>query len=152
MATNSRIVETEQARSMLIRFIQNHDLPFVATITDGKGRTTKQNQLQRKWMQEISEQCGYTPEEARAMCKLTIGVPILREENEAFRIRYDEVVRPLGYETKLALMSEPLDMPVTRLMTTVQKKRYLDEIFRQYSERGIVLTIPKEGEIRCLDG
>lgn len=146
MATNSRIVETEQARGMLVKFIQSKNLPFVATITDGKGRTTKQNKLQRKWTVEISEQLGdCTPEEVRAYMKLAIGVPILRAENEAFRVRYDEVVKPLPYGVKLALMAEPLDMPVTRLMTTAQKKKYLDEVFRHYSEQGLVLTVPREG-------
>ncbi len=147
MATNNRIVETEQARGMLIRFIQNKTLPFTATITDGKGRTTRQNKLQRKWTVEVSEQLGdCTPEEVRSYMKLAIGVPILRAENEAFRVRYDEVVKPLPYGVKLALMAEPLDMPVTRLFTTSQKKRYLDEVFRHYSEQGLVLTMPKEGE------
>lgn len=147
MATNSRIVENEQNRGMLIKFIQSKKLPFVATITDGRGRTTKQNKLQRKWMTEVSEQLGdCTPEEVRAYCKLAIGVPILRAENEAFRIKYDEVVKPLPYATKLAIMAEPLDMPITRLMTTAQKKKYLDQVFKHYSEQGLVLTMPKEGE------
>lgn len=148
MTTNSRIVETEQAREMLVRFIQSKNLPFVASITDGKGRTTKQNKLQRKWMVEISEQLGdCTPEDVRAYSKLAIGVPILRAENEAFRERYDEVVKPLPYQTKLAIMAEPLDMPITRIMTTAQKTKYLDAVFKHYSEQGIVLTLPKEGEL-----
>lgn len=147
MATNNRTVENEQNRSMLIKYIEAKPFPFVCTITDGKVRTTKQNKLQRKWMQEIGEQTGQTPEEVRALCKLSIGVPILREENEAFRAKYDAIVKPLPYESKLAIMAEPLDMPITRLMTTAQKTRYLDEIFRRFSGQGIVLTMPKQGEI-----
>jgi hypothetical protein len=41
-------------------------------------------------------------------------------------------------------MSEPLDMPVTRLMSTKQKHAYLDAIFQHFSEKGIVLTIPPD--------
>jgi hypothetical protein len=82
----SRTVETEQDRKMLIRFIEEHRLPFIAEVTPGKRRSVEQNRLQRKWMTEISEQLGdRNPEEVRAYCKLPIGVPILREANETFR-------------------------------------------------------------------
>jgi hypothetical protein len=143
-----RTVETEQARAMLIRFVQNHALPFTATITHGKHRSTDQNRLQRLWVREIAEQLGdQTQEQVRAFIKLTIGVPILREENEAFRLRYDEVVKPLNYEQKIALMAEPLDMPITRLFTTKQHARFLDEVHRYFSERGIVLTDPEDRRV-----
>lgn len=143
MATRS--VETEHERVMLIRFIEGQKLPFVAELTPGKHRTVAQNKLQRRWMTEISEQLGdRTAEEVRAYCKLTIGVPILRAENDHFREKYDAVVRPLSYEQKLAIMSEPLDMPITRIMTTKQKTLYLDAIFQHFSEKGIVLTIPPD--------
>lgn len=140
-----RIVETEQAREMLLRFIASQPLPFTATLTRGKHRSTAQNRTQRKWVQEIAEQLGdQTQEQVRAFIKLTIGVPILREENEAFRLRYDEVVKPLNYEQKIALMAEPLDMPITRLMTTKQHARFLDEVHEFFSKRGIVLTDPED--------
>lgn len=145
MATNNRIVETEQARDMLVKFIMNKALPFTASISDGKHRTTHQNKLQRKWMMEISEQLGdQTPEEIRGYCKLAFGVPILRGENEAFRLSYDEIVKPLPYPMKLRLMMEPFDFGVTRLMNTTQKTRYLDAIHRNFSEQGIVLTNPED--------
>jgi hypothetical protein len=141
----TRTVETEHDRTMLCRFVESHKLPFIAEITPGKPRSVEQNKLQRKWMTEISEQMGdRTPEEVRAYCKLTIGVPLLREESELFREKYDAIVRPLPYEQKIAIMSEPLDMPVTRLMTTRQKHAYLDAIFQHFSEKGIVLTIPPD--------
>lgn len=140
-----RTVETEHDRAMLVRFIEGQKLPFIAELTPGKRRSVEQNKLQRKWMTEISEQLGdRTPEEVRAYCKLTIGVPILRAESELFREKYDAVVRPLSYEQKLAIMSEPLDMPITRLMTARQKHAYLDAIFQHFSEKGIVLTIPPD--------
>lgn len=141
----TRTVDTEHDRSMLIRFIEGHKVPFIAELTAGKRRSIEQNKLQRKWMTEISEQLGdRTPEEVRAYCKLTIGVPLLREENETFREKYDAVVRPMPYEQKIAIMSEPLDMPVTRLMTSRQKHAYLGAIFQHFSEKGIVLTIPPD--------
>ena len=96
-------------------------------------------------MKEISEQKGdITAAEARAYCKLTIGVPILREQNEAFRLRYDEILKPLSYEQKLAIMSEPLNLPVTSLMSTKQLTEYLDGIIRHFGQQGIVLTMPDD--------
>ena len=65
-------------------------------------------------------------------------------ENEDFRKRYDEVIRPLPYPLKLLAMQVPLDLPVTRIMGSAQKHRYLDEIFRQFSEQGLALTIPED--------
>jgi len=58
--------------------------------------------------------------------------------------KYDAIIKPLSYEQKIAIMSEPLDMPVTRIMTTKQKTAYLDEIFRHFSEQGVILTIPDD--------
>ncbi len=140
-----RVVETEQDRAMLVRFIERQKLPFTASVTAGKHRTTAQNRLQRQWMQEIAQQLGdTTAEEIRGYCKLTIGVPILRAENEAFCARYDEIVKPLPYEQKLAMMMEPLDLPVTRIMTTKQKTAYLDGVLKHFAERGILLTVPED--------
>lgn len=96
-------------------------------------------------MVEIAAQLGdRTPEDVRGECKLTFGVPILRNENDAFRIKYDEVIKPLPYELKLKLMMEPFDFGVTRIMTTRQKTNYLDAVHRHYSEMGLVLTNPED--------
>ncbi|WP_127524016.1 hypothetical protein [Mesorhizobium sp. Z1-4] len=139
-----RIVETEHDRAMLVRLLEGQKLPFTVSIVAGKHRSTEQNKLQRLWMKEIAEQKGdITAEEARGYCKLTIGVPILRSENEAFRLRYDEIVKPLSYPQKLALMMEPFDFGVTRIMTTKQKAAYLDGVHRHFSEQGVILTDPE---------
>lgn len=139
-----RVVSTEQDRAMLIALIKAQKLPFTASVLKGKHRTLAQNRLQRQWMLEIAEQLGdRTPEEARGECKLTLGVPILRAENPAFREAYDEHIRPLPYERKLAYMMMPLDFPVTRLMTTSQKTKYLDQVAQHFAEQGVVLTDPE---------
>jgi hypothetical protein len=138
-----RFLETEQDRRLLLRFIEAQPLPLTVSLSKGGRRSLKQNKLQRLWLNEISEQMGdRTPEEVRGYCKLTIGVPILRAENEAFRERYDAIVRPLPYEQKMALMMEPLDFPITRLMNTKQATAYLDGMHRHFSEKGIALTDP----------
>lgn len=144
MATNNRIVETEQARDMLVKFIMGKKLPITVSIADGKHRTNDQNRLQRQWVMEIASQTGETPEEVRGYCKLAFGVPILRAENDVFCKAYDEMIKPLPMDMKLKLMMEPFDFGVTRLMTTRQKTAYLDTIHRHYSAQGIVLTNPED--------
>lgn len=140
-----RVVKNEADLDLLVRFLKSQKRPFTVDITKGAHRSLEQNKLQRLWVNEISEQLGdQTPEEVRGFIKLTVGVPILRAENEAFRERYDAVVRPLTYEQKLAIMMEPLDLPVTRLMTTDQKSRFLDGVFKRFSEQGLTLTIPPD--------
>ena len=143
----SRVVETEQARQMLIKFIENHELPMTATITAGKHRTTLQNSLQRRWLSEIAYQMVGTFESAehvRGYCKLHIGVPIMREENEAFRLTYDKRIKPLAYEAKIDLMMVPISIPITSIMTTKQKTKYLDAVYRYFSAKGVILTNPEE--------
>lgn len=145
MATVNRIVESEHDRGLLLRFIEGRKVPFTMTLTDGKHRTTNQNRLQRQWMVEISAQLGdQTPEEVRGYCKLSFGVPILRAENGAFRALYDRLVKPMAYQDKIDMMKEPFDFGVTRIMTTRQKKAYLDAVHRHFSEQGLVLTNPDD--------
>lgn len=139
----TRFLHTDADRRALIRFLEDQPLPLTVSLSKGGKRSFRQNKLQRLWMSEIAEQLGdQTPEEVRGYCKLTIGVPILRAEHEGFRERYDAIVRPLPYEQKVQLMMEPLDFPVTRLMTTKQATAYLDGVHRHFSEKGLALTDP----------
>lgn len=143
----TRVIKNEGDLALLIDFLKARKRPYTVDIVSGKHRTNEQNHLQRMWLNEAAEQLGdRTAEELRGMCKLQFGVPILRAENTRFREIYDLHVKPLPYERKLALMMEPLDLPVTRLMTTNQKTRYLDDVSRHFLEQGIVLTEPKRKE------
>lgn len=142
MAT--RFIKTEEDMSNLVKLIGHLDMPFTASLTAGVKRSDKQNRLQRKWIAEIAEQLPQgTAEEWRGYCKLHIGIPILRNENDAFQSEYDEVIKPLPYEAKMKLMMVPFDFGVTRIMTTKQKKSYLDQVQRFFAEQGVVLTDPE---------
>lgn len=141
----TRHIETEHDRNLLLRFIEKQPLPFTSSVTKGGKRTAQQNRLAWLWYGEIAHQLEHqTAEEVRGECKLRFGVPILRAENDDFAEKYDQHVKGLPYETKVALMMEPLDFPITRLMTTRQQTAYLDAIHRHYSGEGIVLTDPGE--------
>jgi hypothetical protein len=111
----------------------------------GKPRSTDQNRLQRLWARQVAEYFGdRTAEEVRGYGKLHFGVPILRAEDEEFAERYDAVIKPLPYEAKLAIMMEPLDLPVTRRMNTSQKTRFLDAFFYHWTAEGVPLIEPDD--------
>ena len=137
------VVKTEGDRDRLIRLLQAREMPYTVNLTKGSIRSIEQNRLQRLWLNEAAEQGDHTAEEYRAYCKLTLGVPILRAENEAFAEQYDRIVKPLPYEAKLELMMEPIDFPVTRLMTSKQKTQYLDQMWRLFSGMGFQLIDPE---------
>lgn len=137
----TRVIKSEQDKTLLCRYIMERKPPFTASIT--KKRTVDQNKLQRLWIGEIAEQLGdRTPEEVRGELKLRFGVPILRAQNDTFCEKYDRIIKPLPYEQKLELMMEPIDFPVSRIMTTAQFTQYIDEIYKFFTERGCVLTLP----------
>lgn len=144
-AVSARIIRTDADRELACAFLREQKLPLSVTIKKGGLRTVEQNRLQRMWCNEISDQLGdQTPEEVRGFCKLTMGVPILRADDEDYCALYDERIRPLPYETKLAYMMLPFDFAVTRIMTVEQKTRYLDSVHRFFSSKGIVLTSPDQ--------
>ena len=141
---STRVLRTDDDRAAALTWLRSLKLPCTLSVAKGAKRSVEQNRLQRLWLNEISEQLGdRTAEEVRAYCKLHGAVPILREENEDFRDVYDRLIRPRSYEEKLELMAVPIDLPVTRLMTTHQKKRYLDWMWAHWTgEMGLMLTEP----------
>lgn len=140
----TRVIRNPWDIQALVQLLSARDLPVTVTIAKGVPRSTDQNRLQRRWCQEVAEQLGdRTAEEVRGDAKLRFGVPILRAENETFREKYDRLIKPRPYAEKLELMMEPLDFPVTRLMTTKQKTAFLDHFAAFYAGQGVRLTIPE---------
>jgi hypothetical protein len=147
MGMAESLILDERGREMLLRRIERQRLPFVCTIKEGKHRSLDQNRLQRLWCNEVSAQTGMSAEEVRGYIKLTIGVPLRREDEEDFRKTYDAILKPLTYEAKIALMMEPMDLPVTRDMSTKQMTEFLNRVLQHFAEKGIELTLPKDGDI-----
>lgn len=139
----TRAVKNEGELALLKIYLDGRKRPFTVDITEGRDRSSEQNRLAFKWYVEISDQTGEDREDVRARCKLEIGVPILREAHERFRVTYDRLVRPLAYSEKLELIRDT-EMPVTSLMNVEQMSRYLDIVFRRHAEIGVVLTIPPD--------
>jgi len=127
----------------LANMLRGRKLPITVTWTQGSPRSTAQNRLAQRWFTDIATQLGdQTHEDVRAECKLRFGVPILRAENEAFRISYDRVIKALPYEQKLDAI-KAFDMPVTRLMTVKQMTAFMDEMQRHWTAQGVRLTDPE---------
>ena len=141
--TDKRAIRNDAGRAQIIKRIESTDCPFTVSITKGAPRSIEQNKLQRKWMFELAEQGDMTAEEYRGYCKLHFGVAIAKEHDD-WAEAYDRIIKPLTYEAKLQMMMEPLDFPVTRIMTTKQKSKYLDAIYVNYTGQGFCLTSPDQ--------
>lgn len=123
--------------------LRGRKLPLTVSWSQGAARSDAQNRLAQRWFTDIALQLGdQTHEDVRAECKLTIGVPILRAENETFRLSYDRTMKHLPHEEKLAAI-KAFDLPVTRLMTVRQMTAFMDEMQRHWTAQGVRLTDPE---------
>lgn len=141
-----RSIETESDKQWLVRLITSRALPFTVNITKGKtsAKTLAQVKLQMLWNREISEEMGdESPEYYRGYNKLHFAVPIRCNEDEQYRILYESTIGLLPYEKQIEAMMKPFDWPATRDMSTKMKGQFLDEVFRHWSEQGVILTIPE---------
>jgi len=138
----TRILRQPEHADALADILRTLKLPITVSWTQGAPRRNAQNRLAQRWFTDIATQLGdQTREEVRAQCKLDHGAPILRAENEAFRLSYDDVFGPLSYEAKLAAI-KAFDLPVTRLMTVKQMTAFMDDVQRQYGPM-VRLTDPE---------
>jgi hypothetical protein len=139
-------MRSEQDREQIIKVIRARQLPTTVELTKGAPRSIEQNRLQRLWMNEAAEQGDQTAEEYRAFCKLNFGIPIMCEQSPLFAEQWKRLFSHLSYEDKLALMAEPIDYPVTRLMVSRMKKVYLDRVYTHFTGMGFRMTDPKRFE------
>ena len=141
----SWLVNSDFALEEYIRFVresyQKHKY-VVYTWKFGKQRSLRQNSLQMLWLAEAEKQGDQTAEEYRGYCKLHFGIPLMRSQSDEFREKYDRIIRPLDYAQKLELMMQPFDFPVTRLMDTANKSKYLDQMHQFFTGQGFQITSP----------
>lgn len=138
----TKIIREPAHIESLAKILAGRKLPLTVTWTQGASRSDVQNRLAQRWFTDISAQLGdQTHEDVRAECKLLFGVPILRAENEAFRVSYDRSLRNLSYENKLAAI-KAFDLPVTRLMTVKQMTAFMDAMHKHWTGQGVRLTDP----------
>jgi hypothetical protein len=140
-----RTIFTPHDRDRLFAEIAAQPLPLTVTLSAGRGRGLSQNALAWKWAGEIAAHYGdRTANEVHAHNKLHHGVPIRRETDPDFAEVYDAKIKPLTYETKLAIMAPPIDLPVTRDMKVTEMTRFLDAVRLEWQSRGVALTIPED--------
>lgn len=139
----TKIIRDPTHVDALAAMLRDRKLPITVTWTQGAPRSASQNRLAQRWFTDIATQLGdQTHEDVRAECKLRFGVPILRAENEAFRLSYDRVIKSLPYEEKLEAI-KAFDLPVTRLMTAKQMTAFMDAMQRHWLPLGVRLTDPE---------
>lgn len=143
MKTITRSIKSFSELQQTITFLNNQSkFPLQVTIKPGKEpRRAKQNRLAFQWYKDAAEQGDQTMEQYRCECKLRLGVPIMREDDD-FRVKYDQVIKELPYVTKLALMGDPFNFPITSLMTVTQFTQYLDSVWNHFCNQGFQLTDP----------
>ena len=138
----TRILRQPEHADALADILRTLKLPITVSWTQGAPQRKAQNRLAQRWFTDIATQLGdRTHEDVRAQCKLDHGVPILRAENEAFRLSYDDVLGPLSYEAKLEAI-KAFDLPVTRLMNLKQMNGFMHDMERRYSPL-VFLTDPQ---------
>lgn len=141
MAT--RVITDHSGIDKLASFLGARKLPVTVTVTAGAGRRPLQNRLVQRWFSDVSRQLGdHDREYIRADCKVTFGVPILRAENEAFCLSWDESFGQLNFEAQRRAVKN-LDVPVTRLMTVKQMTAFMDAMQQHWAGIGIRLTDPE---------
>lgn len=140
-----RTIRTPRDFVALQQDLKALSMPFTIAVRDGADRSNEQNALAFKWYKEAADWLGDQEAwQVRAECKLNIGVRMLVAEDDDFREKWFFVFAALTYEQKLALMVEPHDYPVTRLMNKDQMSRYMDAVCKKYTEAGVVLTHPDD--------
>lgn len=129
----------------VVAFLAQAAPPYVVTFKSGEEtRRDAQNRFAFEAYGQIARLLGDRDlEDVRAETKLHIGVPILRQEDDDFRAKYDETVRPMPYETKIKLMQMPFDFPVTRLMTVKQMSGYISEMLAYWDQQGASVMLPE---------
>jgi hypothetical protein len=116
----------------------------IVTNAEPDSRSSAQNRLSWLWYGEAAAQMkDYDTEGYRGYCKLNFGVPI-RREKESFRLVYDQHIKPLPYEAKIACMKTPIDFPVTSEMGVKDMARYLEQVEVFLSGLGVVLSKPED--------
>lgn len=112
------------------------------SVKAGKDRSGEQNRIFHAWMGQLARELPENDALAwKCFCKLHYGVPILRAEDEEFRVKYDAAVKPMSYGQKLIIMEF---WPVSSIMLMAQLSKFLEAIQAGLAQRGVQLIFPEE--------
>ena len=135
------LLHTELDKLEAIQLISECRMPKRMTIDEPKeNRRLKQNRLAFKWYNELGKQTGEGKEHWRNYCKLTYGIPILREDEDV-DAQFIKILDPLPYQSRLDAMEY---MDVTSLMSVKQFAEYLTDVDLASTAAGFHLTHPDD--------
>jgi hypothetical protein len=116
---------------------------LVVSVRPGRDRSAEQNKLWQGMYKRVSQTIEQgSPVEVWAYCKLMLGVPILRRDDERFSAGWERYFADRTYGEQLFLMGAnplfgPDGFPVTRLFGTKQGREYTDAIADHYAAKGV---------------
>ena len=136
------VMKNEFQRGQAILQLGEAELPLIMILKKyTHDRSNEQNALGHVWYQQIAATLREdTAGGVKCYCKLRLGIPILRGEDEEFKAKYDRTLKGLSYEQKIEIMDW---FPVTSLMKVEQKSMYLEQIQQHYADR-VQLLFPGE--------
>lgn len=132
----------QDASGTLMSMFRDHRY-LVLSIRPGRDRSLDQNRLWRRMYDRIAQVTGQgSDSDAWAYCKLMVGVPILRRDDEQFEKGWRRYFAMRSFEEQLFLMGAnplfgPDGFPVTRLFSTKQGTEYTQAIADHYAPRGV---------------
>lgn len=139
----SKALNTPDDLQRWIHFLDKQSFPMTVSQTPGAKRTNPQNRTINMWYAQIAAEMDQSnASDVRAECKLQFGVPILRRDNDAFRIEYDESFKALPYGQKRRIF-KALEPAVTSIMTTKQLAEYMNAMQEHFHGAGIALIDPE---------
>lgn len=106
------------------------------SIIPGMDRSLDQNSMAFELYTHIADWFyGKDVEHARAECKLDIGLPILRRDDEHLNDLCGRTIDPLSREDQLAFIKT---MSVTSDMSRGQATEYINRVMDTYSAQGLL--------------
>jgi len=109
------------------------------SVLPGKNRSAEQNATWSGMYKALWIQCAFESFlDARAYCKLHIGVPILERDSPGFKESFNKIFGKIKYEDQLRLMNKnklfPVDgFPVTSNFGVKQGIEYIENIVKAFS-------------------
>ena len=140
--TVTKVIKTPEDLEQWVKFLTAQTLPITVSQTAGDKRTNPQNDTVHMWFAEIAAHCGdKTAKEVKAECHLEFGLDIMRQDAE-WASAFDYLFQSLSHPAKVKAIMV-FDIPFTRRMTVPKLRKYMDEMLREYRQRGVYLTDPE---------
>jgi hypothetical protein len=128
--------EQQDTITKCLMALSANNIQCVTSVTEKTNRSLEQNAMWSAMYKQLFLQCAFDSFlDARAYCKWTIGIPILKRDKEGFEKSFDTVFGKFtsNYEACLRLMNScsifPVDgFPVTSNFNITQGTEYIANI------------------------